>query len=218
MVTKKIKPKDHDAYIDDAAQFAKPILERLRKIIHKSCPVAEETMKWSSPCFEHHGLMVSMAAFKAHVNLVFFRGKELEDPDDLFDGKARETLEIIRLESVSDVPAERILKKYLVAAAKLNEAKAEDGKPARKKATKAKPGGKSKQVIPVPKDLLAALSKQVAAKKTFDAFSPSAQKEYVEWIEEAKRPATRQKRIDQAIEWMAEGKPRNWKYMKNGKW
>ena len=63
-----------------------------------------------------------------------------------------------------------------------------------------------------PPDLAAALKKNAQARATFDGFSPSHKKEYIEWIVEAKRDETRQRRLSQAIEMLAEGKTRNWKY------
>jgi uncharacterized protein YdeI (YjbR/CyaY-like superfamily) len=64
----------------------------------------------------------------------------------------------------------------------------------------------------VPQDLKSALARNAKARAAFEGFSPSHRREYVEWIEDAKRDDTRRKRLATAIEWMGEGKPRNWKY------
>lgn len=211
----KPKPTDHDDYFAQAGEFAQPILAKLRKVIHKACPDVQESIKWSAPFYEHHGILIGLGAFKAHVTLSFWRGKEMSDPAGLFDGKARETLEIVRFESLKDVPSERVLAGYVKEAMAINEqAQSAAGKQAKQTAAKKKAKKAAKKVLAAPDDLLAALKRNQAAAKTFEGFSPSHKKEYVEWITEAKREATREKRLAQAVEWMAEGKPRNWKYMK----
>lgn len=202
----------HDEYIAAAPEFAQPILEKLRKVVHKACPDVEETIKWSSPHFEHQGILAGMAAFKKHVSFAFWRGKELSDPDGLFEGVGRTNMCALKIEKVADLPPEGVLVRYLKEAIKLNEAaaKAPNGKekPAGRKAS-------AKRTVKAPPDLMAALRKKKRALATFEGFSYSNRKEYVEWVTEAKREATRAKRIEQAVAWMAEGKPRNWKYMKN---
>ncbi len=106
--------------------------------------------------------------------------------------------------SVKDLPSDKILIAYIKEAARLNE----EGV----KVVKKKPA--VPQVVETPDDLLAALKKNKKAKATFDAFSPSNRKEYILWITEAKTEATRNKRLEIAVEWMSEGRSRNWKYEK----
>ena len=188
-----------DAYIDRQAEFAKPILRYLRDVMHAACPDGEESIKWSSPHFLYKGEMLAgMAAFKQHATFGFWRGS-------LVVGKDKEQMsgmgQFGRLTSVDDLPPRKELEALIRKAMKLTE---EGVKPPRDKHKKAP--------FTVPQDLRAALDANSKAAATFDAFPPSCQREYVEWVTEAKRDETRVKRLNQAVEWMAEGKRRNWKY------
>ncbi|MEO6324883.1 MAG: YdeI/OmpD-associated family protein, partial [Thermoanaerobaculia bacterium] len=107
-----------------------------------------------------------------------------------------------KLTGLADLPADRTLLRYIRAAVKLNESE----EPARKK-----PVGKPAK-SEVPGDLAAALKKNKEAAATFEGFSQSKRNEYIEWLTEAKRDETRQKRLATTLEWLAEGKARNWKY------
>jgi uncharacterized protein YdeI (YjbR/CyaY-like superfamily) len=162
-------------------------------------PEVRETVKWSMPAFEYEGPLCSMAAFKAHCAIGFWKASLLLGDDR----KAGEGMgHFGRITSIKDLPPRRELTRLLKEAAKLNE----DGVKV-PRATRA-----PSAPVQVPADLAAALRKNAKAKKTFDAFPPSHRREYVEWITEAKTDATRAKRLGQALEWMAEGKSRNWKY------
>ena len=187
-----------DEYIEDAAPFAKPILRHIRKVVHAGCPSVEETMKWSMPHFEHKGILCGMAAFKAHCSLGFWKGSLLGMERD---GEAMG--QFGRITSVRDLPSEKALIALVKRAAKLNE----EGVAVPKRATK-KPAGP----VVVPSDLMDALRSNRRALGAFEAFSPSHRREYIEWIDEAKTEATRKKRIATTVEWVAEGKGRNWKY------
>lgn len=188
-----------DAYIDRQADFAKPILRHIRETVHAACPDCEETLKWSSPTFMYRGEMLAgMAAFKQHAAFGFWRGS-------LVVGETQEQMSAMgqfgRLTSVEDLPKRDVLEALVGKAMKLTE----DGvKPQRNK--------HSKEPFSVPQDLRAALDANAAAAATFDGFPPSAQRDYVEWITGSKRDETRTKRLAQAVEWLAEGKRRNWKY------
>jgi uncharacterized protein YdeI (YjbR/CyaY-like superfamily) len=189
-----------DAYIAKAAPFAQPILAEIRARIHAACPEVEETLKWSAPAFQYHGLLVDMAAFKKHCACGFWKHDLLIEDDT----KASEAMGSFgRLTSIADLPGKREFARLVRAAMRLNE---EGIKAPRQKTTKAKPEA---EIHP---EFAAALAKNRKAKKAFDAFAPSHRREYVEWVAEAKRDATRARRIAQAIEWLAEGKKRNWKY------
>jgi uncharacterized protein YdeI (YjbR/CyaY-like superfamily) len=193
-----------DAYIAKSPDFSRPILERLRDWLHEGSPELEEAIKWGAPSFSHHGILAGMAAFKQHVGFGFWKGKLLDDPhgilaDEGFGGSGN-----LRLESLGDLPEKEHFMVCLRQAMELNE----QGVPLPRAG-----GGKERAPIEVPDDLEAALDASPAARATFDGLAYSHRKEYVEWITEAKREATRAKRIAQAIEWLAEGKPRNWKYM-----
>ena len=183
-----------DAYIAKAAVFAQPILTRIRKLVHATCPDVEETIKWNSPFFEYKGILIAMPAFKRHCALIFWKGR-------LFLSKDRKTT-LRRLTSTSDLPGDKILAGYIRKAVDLNEAAIKTPRP--------KP--KAKKAVAVPDYFLAALRKNKKAVATFENFSPSHKREYVGWIVEAKREETRVKRIKAAIKQMTEGKSRNWKY------
>jgi uncharacterized protein YdeI (YjbR/CyaY-like superfamily) len=189
-----------DAYLARQADFARPILEHLRSAVHAACPEAEETLKWSMPHFLYKGQMLAgMAAFKAHATFGFWRAKEVLGET----GAERDAMgQFGRLTSVADLPPEDVLRALIGRAMALTDAGA---RPARPKAA-------PKPELETPPELDTALSANPAARVTFVGFPPSCRREYVEWVVEAKRPETRAKRIAQAVEWMAEGKRRNWKY------
>jgi uncharacterized protein YdeI (YjbR/CyaY-like superfamily) len=194
-----------DAYIAKSPEFAQPILKYLRDIIHEACPDAVETIKWSTPTFDHHGIMVGIAAFKQYCTLGFWKAplltldgkpvsKEMESGAGQFG----------KLTTIKDLPAKSKLLKLVKDAAKLNESGVSIER-------KPRPAPKPVQVPP---DLTRALHKNAKAKAAFGAFSPSHKREYAEWLTEAKTPETRQRRLETALEWIGEGKSRNWKYMK----
>lgn len=191
-----------DAYIAKSADFARPILARLRRLMHQACPKIEETIKWGVPHFERQGVVASMAAFKQHASFGFWKQKLMDDPAGLFPAAGDSSMGGRKFRSVKDLPADAVLLRYIKAAVALNEAGVKLPKADRPK----KPPPK------LPADLAAALKKNPKAKATYDAFPPSKQREYVEWITEAKQEATRLKRLATAVEWLAQGKSRHWKY------
>lgn len=189
-----------DAYIAKQADFARPILTHLRAMLHEACPDGEETLKWGMPSVTYKGkILAGMAAFKAHATFGYWNDSMLSQ-----DEKNRSAMgQFGRLTSLDDLPA----KAALIDLTRQSMALIEIGaKPPRTTAKKA--------AFTVPQDLRAAIDATPAAKATFDGFPPSSQREYVEWITEAKQDATRVKRLAQAIEWLAEGKRRHWKYEK----
>ncbi len=188
-----------DAYIGNAAPFARPILTHLRKVVHAGCPDVEETIKWGSPHFDYKGVMCGMAAFKEHCAFGFWKGSLLKG----LGSKSTEAMgQFGRITSVDDLPDERALIRLVKQAAALNDGGVKA--PLRKNPPKAP--------VRTPPDLLAALKKNRRALAAFEAFPPSHRREYIEWITEAKRDETRRRRLETAVSWMAEGKPRNWKY------
>lgn len=189
-----------DAYIAKSAPFAQPILEHLRAVVHAACPDVEESVKWGFPHFGYKGaMMCSMASFKQHCSFGFWQQSAV------VGGEPAEGMGSFgKLASLKDLPSKRELTAYIKKAMALNDAGV---KAKRAKATPKPP-------LELPDDFAALLKKHRAAKATYDAFSPSAQREYVEWIVEAKTEATRAKRMATAVEWLAEGKQRNWKYQK----
>src|SRR3954466_616244 len=191
-----------DAYIAKSAAFAKPILKHLRKVVHAGCPQVQETLKWSMPHFDHKGVMCGMAACKEHCAFGFWKADLILDPGESAEKSGMGSFGCIR--SLADLPNEKTLIGYVTKAAALNEAGIKA--PGRTQPKKRKP-------LPTPDDLAAALKKNGKARKTFDDFSPSHRREYIEWITEAKREETRKERLAKSIKWLAEGKARNWKYM-----
>jgi uncharacterized protein YdeI (YjbR/CyaY-like superfamily) len=200
-----------DAYIAKAADFARPILSHLRQLIHKGCPDATETIKWSMPFFEYNGsILCNMAAFKQHCAFGFWNAPLLKDPEGILQVKDRNAMgHFDRITSLKDLPSDKIILAYVKEAALL--IKEGKGMKARvKKETSKAPAS----TLPMPAGLVAALKKNKKAQATFDAFPPSHRKEYIEWISEAKTEPTREKRIATTLEWLTEGKSRNWKYQK----
>jgi uncharacterized protein YdeI (YjbR/CyaY-like superfamily) len=188
-----------DAYIAKAAPFAKPILEHVRSRVHKAAPEAQETMKWSHPTFTIDGkILLGMAAFKAHAIINFWRGQELRGDD-----ASREAMgQFGKLTSVDELPPDKEFDALIEEAAKLARTA-----PAPRKA-KHEP----KPAPVMHPEFAAALAKAPKAKAALDGFPPSAQRDYLEWIDEAKQDTTRAKRIASAVEWLSEGKRRHWKY------
>jgi len=187
-----------DAYIRKAAPFAQPILAEFRSIVHGACPDVEETMKWSFPHFDYKGVMCSMAAFKAHAAFGFWKGSLVTGGPRREDAMGH----FGRITKRSDLPSKAVLAGFVRKAAALND---RGVKVARAPKRAPKP-------VTVPAELAAALTKSAKARAGFDALSPSHQREYIEWITGAKSDETRDRRLAQAIAWMAEGKSRNWKY------
>ncbi len=188
-----------DAYIEKSADFAKPVLSHLRRVVHEACPEVEETMKWSFPHFMYKGMLASMASFKSHCAFGFWKAALVMDGG----ARNRDAMgHLGRITSVSDLPSKAVLKAWVKKAAALNESGVKvERKP------KAPPNP-----LRVPPALTAALKKHAKARAAFDALSPSHRREYAAWIAEAKTDATRDRRVATTVEWVAEGKSRNWKY------
>lgn len=188
-----------DAYIASAPPFARPILEHVRKRVHAVLPEVEETVKWSMPAYTVGGkIVLIVAAFKSHAALNFWRGQELRS-----DAANAEALgQFGKIRSIAELPSDAELDRLILEAAELAKSA-----PAPRK-TKHSP----KPAPDLHPEFAAALAKDAKAKANLDAFPPSAQRDYFEWISEAKQDSTRQKRIATAIEWLAEGKRRHWKY------
>ena len=185
-----------DAYIAKAQPFAQPILRHVRERVHAVVPEAEETLKWSMPSFTLNGkILVGMAAFKAHASVGFWRGQELglERKEDAMG-------QLGRLTSIEDLPSN--FDDLMREAAEL----ARTAPPPRRPKAEPKPSPKMHP------EFAAALARAPKAKATLDGFPPSAQRDYLDWIAEAKQDSTRAKRIATAVEWLSEGRRRHWKY------
>jgi hypothetical protein len=189
-----------DAYIAKSAEFARPVLKHLRAVVHAACPTVEETMKWGAPFFMHQGVLCSMASFKQHCAFGFWKGTLVIGSD----GKSAEAMgQFGRITKLSELPPRRTLAALVKRAMALNEA----GVPS---PTRSKPRRTDRPKPPA--DFLNALKKYPKALVHYEACSPSHQREYIEWLVAAKRPATRARRLARSIEWLGEGKSLNWKY------
>jgi hypothetical protein len=188
-----------DAYIENAADFARPILTRVREVVHEACPDVEETLKWGHPAFMYHGIMCGMAAFKEYCAFHFWKGALIIE-----DASGEQMwAQLGRLTKVSDLPIEESDRRLC-----------EEGDDAERgrhngpaSASQAEEGTRHAGRVHV------GHQKNKKALAGFEKFSPSHKREYIEWITDAKAEDTRNRRIAQAVQWMAEGKPRNWKYM-----
>jgi uncharacterized protein YdeI (YjbR/CyaY-like superfamily) len=194
-----------DAYIANAEPFAQPILKHLRGIVQAACPEVEETIKWGMPAFDYRGEMIcSMASFKKHVSFGFWKESLIKGIKDAAKNKEEAMGSLGRIESMADLPSDAVLKKFIKEAMQLNE----QGIKVKKVV---KPADRT---LEIPQDFTQALKRNRKAEETFENFSYSNKKEYIEWITSAKTDDTREKRLATAIEWLSEGKPRMWKYQK----
>ena len=190
-----------DAYIAKAQPFAQPILRHLRAVVHEGCPDVEEAIKWGMPSFTYHGILAGMAAFKAHVAFGFWKGKLVTGEN----ARADEAMwSFGRITSLDDLPPKRKLLALVKKAAALNA----------QGATAPRVAKRTRPALRMPADLGAALKSKPKAKAFYATLSPSAKRDYIEWITEAKQPTTRAKRVAQTVQWLGEGKRRNWKYEK----
>lgn len=188
-----------DAYIAKAQPFARPILEHVRERVHAILPDVVETVKWSMPAYTLGGKIVLItAAFKTHLALNFWRGQELRGEQANADAMGQ----FGKIKSQDELPPDAELDRLIREAAELS----------RNAPAPRKPKNEPKAATELHPDFAAALAKAPKAKEMLDGFPPSAQRDYFEWIAEAKQDATRQKRIATAIEWLSEGKRRHWKY------
>lgn len=194
-----------DAYIKKAQPFAQPILKKLRTIIHKGCPKVTEEMKWSQPFYMYQGrVLCATMGFKKHCALVFWKSGLIKKKNGQ---KAKDDLKHLRrISSLDELPPEREILAYIKLAMHLNEP-----------TTKLPPREKRSTPVKAPNDLLAALRANPKAKKHFETFSPSKKKDYIFWITGAKTEETRERRLETAIDWISEGKARNWKYEQSKK-
>ena len=188
-----------DAYIDNAEEFAKPILKHLRGLVHQACPDVQEAVKWSMPFFTLGGKnLANMEAFKEHAAFGFWEGLGVQTP------KADEAMgHFGRIRSLDDLPDQKELVAMIRSVAERLRANTSTSK-------KTKP--KPVKVPPLPADFAKAIAANTDAQKTYDGFSPGYRRDYIIWVTEAKRAETRLKRMATAVEWMAEGKDLNWKY------
>ncbi|MBC8053977.1 MAG: YdeI/OmpD-associated family protein [Sphingobacteriaceae bacterium] len=197
-----------DAYIEKSADFAKPILTHLRQLVHQASPNILETIKWGFPHFDYKGTICSMASFKEHCAFGFWKSTLLSDPDKILQKDSGEAMgQLGRIKHIADLPEDEVLASYILEAAYLNDAGI---KVKKARATEKAP-------IEIPNYFINALKEFPQAQSQFENFSNSHRKEYIQWFEDAKTEETKNKRIATAIEWLTEGKGRNWKYQSKGR-
>lgn len=194
------RSKAVDAYIAKAAPFARPILSRIRKAMHKGCPQVEETIKWGVPHFEYKGVLAGMAAFKQHAAFGFWKRRLMSDPTGFFS-KGESGMGGRKIRTADELPTDAVLAGLVREAVALNE-----------KGVKAPRVVKKKPPVKTPPYLAAALKKNAKARATFENLPPSARRDYVEWLTGAKQAATRERRLATTIEWLSAGKRFSWKY------
>jgi hypothetical protein len=195
-----------DAYIAEAADWAKPILNHLRSLPAKAVPEATETIKWGSPAWEYRGILCVFSVFKDHCGFVLFNQKDVPEIEQLLGGIEKPAFGALgHITSLDDLPPDAVLIQAIQLVAAHNEAK-------KTKSKGASSSKKSAEVAQVPADLIAALDQNDAAREHWDGFTVAKRNEYIAWFDEAKTEATRSRRIVQAIEWISEGKSRSWKY------
>ena len=201
------KEKLIDAYIAKSADFAKPVLNHIRELVHKACPEVEEKVKWGMPFFDYKGEMLChMASFKQHAVMGFWKAALMKDSILVENAKSETAMgHLGRIGSLKDLPSDKKITAWIKEAMKLNDKGIK--LPAKVKSTE-----KTKTALTVPDYFTKALAKNKKAKQVFENFAYSHKKEYLQWITEAKTEETRNKRMATALEWMAEGKGRNWKY------
>ena len=202
------KDKRVDAYIAKAQPFAKPILNHLRKLVHEACPEAEETIKWGFACFDYKGPMCTMASFKQHLAFGFWKHKLIKDPKKYLGERSNNGGEAMgnlgKITSLKDLPPDNVIIGFIKQAKKLNDEGVK---------LPAKPKKPQVELV-IPSYFTNALKKNKKAHTVFENFPYSSKKEYLMWVTEAKSEETRNSRLALAVEWMSEGKRRNWKYEK----
>ena len=208
LITHPLDPKV-DAYIAKLEPFALPIMKHLRQLVHEACPKIVETIKWSRPFFQHGGVIIcNMAAFKQHCSFGFWgeeMGALLRDAKVVRAGGMGS---LGRITGLKDLPADKLMLEWIKQAAAFVESSQHTSPvAARSRVVKA-----DKPVLVAPEEFTAALQKNKQAAGAFATLSPSCKREYLEWIFEAKRSETRARRIATAVEWIADGRQRNWKY------
>jgi uncharacterized protein YdeI (YjbR/CyaY-like superfamily) len=201
------KDKIIDAYISKSADFAKPILNHLRTLIHKTCPEVEENMKWGMPSFEYKGNLCGFAAFKKHMMFGFWKASLMRDSKFLLGKQSKTAMgNLGKITSIKDLPSDKVIAGWIKEAMKLNDTGVKLDRSAKPKHERKK--------YKMPSYFAKVLNKNKKAKQIFDNFSPSHKREYLEWIIEAKTDETRNRRMTSAIQLMTEGKSLNWKYMR----
>ncbi len=195
-----------DEYIAKSSDFAKPILEHIRQIVHENVPNVEEKIKWGMPFFDYKGEMLChIAAFKQHCVIGFWKAALMSDPSLLENAKGETSMgHLGKINSLADLPTDSKLIEYLKEAMVLNDKGLKIVKPKPEKLVE----------LPLPDDFKEKLVENPLAIEYFENRSASFRKEYIVWITDSKTEATRQTRIEQAVEWISEGKSRLWKYEK----
>ncbi len=195
-----------DLYIAKAAPFAQPILWHLCEVVHQAVPDVEEAVKWSMPFFMYQGIILAnIAAFKAHCSFGIWKENQVMAKQEGVEDRGTGMGNFGKLTSLKDLPPDKELKAILKEAARKIAA-------GERTKTWERPAKTAPGTMEIPEALAAALAKNKVAAKMFAAMTAGCRREYCDWIAEAKREETRDKRVATALEWIGEGKQRHWKY------
>jgi len=192
-----------DAYIERSPEFARAILSHLRALVHRACPQATETIKWGFPNFEYKGILCNMAAFKNHCAFSFWKASLLSDRRKILRRHGKTSMgQFGKVRDLRDLPSDSVILAYIKEAKSLNDlgAKVPAGE------------ARTKPPLRVPADFRRALGSSTKARGTFERFSTSHRREYIDWLTSAKTTGTRKRRLTTAIQWLEQGKIRDWKY------
>lgn len=160
----------------------------LHDVIKAAHPEVKASLKWQMPAYDYKGLMMGVGAFKHKVTVFFHRGAEMEDPEGWFVGQEEnKTMRSIQLKSIDDIPEE--LESYIQNAIKVNDA----GKLKLKKLA-------PKPLPQIPQELTDLLDENHLAKSYFDSLNKTHKREYIVWINSAKRQETRENRLAKTLE------------------
>ena len=188
------------AYIDKQVKW-KSGLEKLRSVLLST--ELEETVKWGMPTYTINGKnVVGFSGFKNHFGLWFFQGSFLKDPHNLLinaqEGKTK-ALRQMRFQDTKEIKTTTI--KNYVKEAIANSKAGKQIKP-------------EKKTLAIPAELKKALNEDKFLKSAFEKFTPGKQKEFSEYITEAKREATKISRLEKIIPMIKDGVGLNDKYKK----
>lgn len=194
-----------DEYIEKSQEFAKPILNYIRETVHEFCPDTEEAIKWKFPTFIYkEKILCSMVSFKQYCSMGFWLHDEMQTIKNLeTDVEKTNMFSLGKIIKIENLPSKPQLKKIILEAMELTDM-----------GVKLKKAAPTKIEIEVPEYFQNSLNENKKALHIFEKASPSFRKEYINWIVDAKTETTRNKRMEQSLEWISEGKGRNWKYEK----
>lgn len=183
-----------DFFFDEPGKWQEEF-EKLRMII-LACGLTEE-LKWGVPCYTFRKAnIVLMHGFKEYCALLFFKGALLRDPDGILIRQTKnvQAARQIRFTSVREVlELEPVLKAYVHEAVELEKAGL-------------KVNYKKTSDFAIPEEFREKLDSNPGLKTAFEALTPGRQRAYIFYFSQAKRPATRESRVEKCIPRILSGK------------